>query len=389
MLSSFRRWYQFIAVTLVTTTILFVLLNYLALLGFAFKENIKPLLGSVNPVFAKYGEGIRIAYPDRSLDEINALLGETWGRRLVYEPMTGMKEAPFKGQYVNVHEAGFRLSANQGPWPPKRDFFNVFLFGGSTLFGYGVADHQTIASYLQIMLGKQLGRPVRVYNFGRGHYQSSLERLLFEKLLVSGYRPDAVIFVDGLNDLINEIEFSPMGLGLEAEVGSGVASRLIALASQLPLVRAANWISLRLLSSSPSDVNTGSISSKEDVDKKQERMLARYVRNYHLSNHLAEFFQIPGVFVWQPVPYYNFDLSNNPLAKYDAGEHQYAGRGYEKMAMRLQKYPLDRNFVWCADIQKSLEKSLYVDAVHYSPKLAKAVAKCIVNAIIRRNLFWR
>ena len=75
------------------------------------------------------------------------------------------------------------------------------MFGGSTAFGIGVPDDQTVASHLQTQLGTARdGREVRVYNFGRGAYYSSQERALFERLIVAGYVPNLAIFLDGLND---------------------------------------------------------------------------------------------------------------------------------------------------------------------------------------------
>jgi hypothetical protein len=384
---SLRRWYRSTAAILLTVMLMFVGLNLIAYLGLEAKEKIKALLGNVNPVFAKYGEGLKAAYPNRNPDEINALLNETWSRPMVYEPVTGMKEAPFRGRYVNVHEAGFRFSAEQGPWPPESNNYNVFAFGGSTLFGYGLADNESITSFLQPLLSKRLDRPVRVYNFGRGHYQSSLERLLFEKLLVSGQRPDAVLFVDGINDLINPSEFSQMGVSLEQAVGGSIGSRLIAITLQFPIFRVAHWIDVRFFSAAPQDSNVGGPSDLADIEKKQARMLARYERNYRLSNQLADYFGVASVFVWQPVPSYEYDLSVHPMADLDVGEHRYAGRGYQSMARRLKRRPLDRNFVWCADIQRTVHEMLYVDAVHYNAKLSELVANCIVDAVDERNLF--
>ena len=69
----------------------------------------------------------------------------------------------------------FAIGRNQGPWPPDDHDYNMFVFGGSTTFGYGVPDEQTIASHLQEVLSHQTAREVRVYNFGRGMYRSSQE----------------------------------------------------------------------------------------------------------------------------------------------------------------------------------------------------------------------
>ena len=120
----------------------------------------------------------------------------------LYEPFTEFKERPYAGKVCQCGQKWLRVSKNQGPWPPNREqSITIFLFGGSTAFGFGVPDNQTIASYLQEFLTSSgLKREVRVYNFGQGSYYSTQERILFEKLLVAGFRPEMAISIDGLND---------------------------------------------------------------------------------------------------------------------------------------------------------------------------------------------
>lgn len=55
---------------------------------------------------------------------------------------------------------------------------NIFIFGGSTTFSYGVKDEQTVALYLQEFLSNKLGRDVKVYNFGRIYYYYTQEQIL-------------------------------------------------------------------------------------------------------------------------------------------------------------------------------------------------------------------
>ena len=131
---------------------------------------------------------------------------ENWTRSYLYEPFTQFKERPNRGDYVNVDENGFRFSADQASWPPDPKKVNVFVFGGSTTFGYGVADLETVPSRLQEELREKFVTPVSVYNFGRGYYYSTQERVLFEKLLLSGYVPNVAIFIDGLNDFYQDID---------------------------------------------------------------------------------------------------------------------------------------------------------------------------------------
>ena len=48
--------------------------------------------------------------------------------------------------------------------------------------------------------------------------------------------------------------------------------------------------------------------------------------------------------------------------------------------------PPDSRFVWCADIQARQRKPLYVDLVHYSGALSRAIAECISDAMTVRRL---
>jgi hypothetical protein len=111
---------------------------------------VRASLRTANPVALKYGgERLVKVYPGKTPQEINDLLIETWNRPLGYETFTQTMERPFRGQYVNVAPGGFRFSAHEGPWPPDPRAFNVFVFGGSTTFGYGAADSETVPSQLQ------------------------------------------------------------------------------------------------------------------------------------------------------------------------------------------------------------------------------------------------
>ena len=135
-------FYRTLASVLLNTIVLFVCLNAALWVAFRVKDS---FIGSQDPVLRRF-EGINIeaVYPGLSRYEIEEILRETWGRPFVYEPFTQFKERPYQGRYVNVNQAGFRASKDQGEWPPDPNNYNIFMFGGSTLFGYCVADDQTI-----------------------------------------------------------------------------------------------------------------------------------------------------------------------------------------------------------------------------------------------------
>ena len=92
----------------------------------------------------------------------------------------------------------------------------VWMFGGSTAFGFGQRGDHTIASEL-VRLASERGVPIRVENFGVSGYVNAQETQVFEDQLAAGNRPDIAIFLDGANDTALGIERERYGL-LDASV---------------------------------------------------------------------------------------------------------------------------------------------------------------------------
>jgi hypothetical protein len=149
-----------------------------------------------NPLLVHPKEWLAVAFPGWSHADLKAMLDEHIGG-FSYDDYVMFKKTPVRRRYVNVSENGFRVSRAQGPWPPSPTNFNVFVFGGSTTFGLWVPDEQTVPSFLQAALARQLATNVCVYNFGTPYYYSTQERLRFERLLGQGIVPNAAVFVDG------------------------------------------------------------------------------------------------------------------------------------------------------------------------------------------------
>ena len=83
--------------------------------------------------------------------ELITLHNETWKNydKFRFVPFIGHTETNLVGKFVNFTEENGRKVVR-----PKTCDTNIYLYGGSTTFGYNVTDNQTIASYLQEMLGK-------------------------------------------------------------------------------------------------------------------------------------------------------------------------------------------------------------------------------------------
>ncbi len=397
--------YSYVAMTLLSTFLVLCLLNLFLSAVFLVRDFLapaSPVIALKDPVSRKYGKDtVSSAYPNLNEGETKTLLHETWSRRLIFDPFTQFKEGPYRGTYVNVDPNGFRIIKNQGPWPPKSDSLNIFLFGGSTTFGYGVMDNQSVPSFLQEYLTTMLDRDVRVYNFGQGNYFSTQERILFEKLLLSGFVPDMAIFIDGLNDFYynNEPKFSDRLRGFMAHHNpkkNKTTEFINGLFSKTALGRAARGLKTRLfqpLQKQPSteaknEQNMAESTAKNYADEQViTSVIERYLRNKELIEAISMAQGVIPIFVWQPVPTYKYDQRYHPFSKFGYGQHTYSQYGYAVMAKVHRKKPLGRNFLWCANIQEDKNEPLYIDKVHYSSKFSKEFAITIAELINERSFF--
>ncbi|MBU1909658.1 MAG: hypothetical protein KJ726_06405, partial [Verrucomicrobia bacterium] len=115
-------------------------------------------------------------------------------------------------------------------------------------------------------------------------------------------------------------------------------------------------------------------------------MIERYLSNKRMIESACEAFDIPVLFVWQPIPYYKYNLRHHPFARKNRNSpraRRYTMR-YTRMADWVRAQPMGTNFLWCADIQEGVQEALYVDDVHYSPRLNRLLAKAIASGIVER-----
>lgn len=142
------------------------------------------------------------ALPQLSADEVRDLWRDTAWLPFRFAGGAGFVHGQEHSRFVNVDAYGIR---SNGSAPRSVDALDdgTWLFGGSTSFGFGVPDHQTIAAYLE----QRLGAPV--LNLAvRGH-GSTMENRLFRYYLRAGHRPKRVVFLDGINEVCEPDLFNP------------------------------------------------------------------------------------------------------------------------------------------------------------------------------------
>lgn len=376
-----RRWlenYKATAVILCNTALLFLALNLL-FLWFGWLSAEPPGQRLVN----KYGlDKLRAAHPKLNDAEILQLQEETWGRHLSYEPFTEFKEGEFAGKHLNVSPAGFRLGQEPAPWPPDPQRLSVFVFGGSTTFGYGVADAETLPAQLQAQLRRSVpAKPVCVYNFGRGFFASTQERILFQQLLLQGRRPAIAVFVDGVNDAVFPADASALSADLDVAVRRKNGQlRDLGILGRLPLLRPVEWLLTDASDARSRELALWHLVNPSGQPPSLEQMTqwvgTRYLTNARLSAAVGRELGVRTLFVWQPCPFYQFDPARFPF-KFTAGDH-FVRASYEHLARRERK-EMPEHFLWLAEGQEAFAGPLYVDAAHYSPSFNAVLAGRIAD----------
>lgn len=106
---------------------------------------------------------------------------------------------PFRAPGYTVNRLGFR-----GPLPGPRQphELRVAVLGGSSVYGWLVADDATLPAFLETQLQRMNpGVPVTVLNFGIEGFRLQQEVELAERLGPS-LAPDLLVFVHGANDVL-------------------------------------------------------------------------------------------------------------------------------------------------------------------------------------------
>lgn len=122
------------------------------------------------------------------------------GSQKMVRPYTLWKRGPFSSTYVNIDSAGLRVT----PKRPDADAKQVFVFGGSTVWGTGSPDSLTIPAQLQHLLGTGYD----VHNYGEAAFVHAQGQLLLLDELSRGNVPHMAVFLDGANDTYTGV-YSP------------------------------------------------------------------------------------------------------------------------------------------------------------------------------------
>ena len=312
--------------------------------------------------FTEYYKAQLLVRPDSSVKMTRAVFQETQATSpFQYHPWLLFTITPFSGTYVNTD--GIKRKTIPESNNSDADAIEIFFLGGSTMFGFHVADAETIPSYfVQLFKERKITLPIKVSNYGVPAYYSYHELILFTHLLNDGKRPSIVIFLDGLNDF----------RGTKATLYKE------------------SLLDYKLAQTFKMDIRRGnpkfedSLSTifievpKERVKNVSDSLYTNYMQTMEAIKTLASNYNAQSYFFIQPVPCYNYpNQEKDPICS------QIIYEQYFQIYPALQKASTEKDNLFFLGDMLLNEKGLpFIDRFHYSPAMNKLLASEILNKLL-------
>jgi lysophospholipase L1-like esterase len=242
-----------------------------------------------------------------------ASLEERW------QPYVYFRPKPFQGKTIAIGPDGLRTT-----WQPDSSTaagaakkpVKVLMLGGSSLWGFGARDNQTIPSLLARELHGR-GLDVEIRNLAGLGYVTTQELIGLIGELQKGYRPDFVIFYDGVNDTTSALLEGEAGLTTNElnrrrefnllqsppRLAATLAEKLLVDSSSYRLARA---VRSRL---GPTAALPGARSGDESIQSLARSVALRYAANVNIVETLARGYGFRPLFFWQPTIFNKNELT--------------------------------------------------------------------------------
>ena len=302
-----------------------------------------------------------------------------------YVPFRIRGEGPWHSRYVNndIHPTGIWRRTDNPEGDQCRAQTNVWMFGGSTLYGTGVPDWATVPSYLSRILNSGGHECVIVTNFGVEAYLTTQELILLLEQLKRGGRPDIVIFYDGFNDAnIGMTSPDPWNAhyGVEiikARIEGSFRGRMdfINRLYTMRMLGAARHLFRRRVE----------VINPEELHVKAVAVVDNYEANYDIVRALGKAYHFRFYEFWQPMLLYGHkpaDSFEQQLEQFDAAhksrlDSQRVFAVYHEAERRVGK----GTFIYLADLFDSRPEPIYYDEAHLGPHGNELVANAIAKYV--------
>jgi hypothetical protein len=310
-----------------------------------------------------------------------------------WEPYVYFRQKPFRGKTITIGPDGLRTT-----WQPPQGWgestrsknLKVLILGGSSLWGFGARDDQTIPSLLVRELFER-GWRIDLKNLSEIGYVSTQEVIALVRELQGGYRPDVVIFYDGVNDTTSALLEREAGLTTN-EVNRRQEFNLLQSPSRLALAFGSRVLqqsgsyrfgqAVRRRFSGGVDRSRQS-PSDNTIGQFADDVVRRYAANLSIVGSLSRSFRFRPLFFWQPVVFTKTVLV--PAEREEALRYAWTERLFRSVRQRigdsaeLKANPAFRDLSAVFDDAKNL---VFIDYCHTTEAANRPIAVAMADAVI-------
>lgn len=302
-----------------------------------------------------------------------------------YQPYTVWRAVPVSGITTNVSADGWRVTPGAACGP---DALTVFVFGGSTMWGFGAPDWGTIPAYLQAQLSAERDQPVCVQNFGQMGFVSTQEVIELELQLQQGHVPDWVIFYDGVNDVVATYQNGRSGIHLNADYTAQQLSShgsFGAWVRQTASFRFLVYLQGRMGSRLGIAPAPPVKPPATETAVLQTATIQTYFANYELVQALAVRYGFQAEFFWQPMLVTSHKVltpeEQQGLDNFDPPLNAFYESIYAEMAQTATASTAPNHWHNLADTLDQETQFLWIDQFHLVPQGNELMAEAILRSI--------
>jgi len=324
--------------------------------------------------------------------------GETWPivhyrelEALVerWEPYIYYRQSRFQGETISIDDLGHRAVWAPPDLAENPKTLKLLTLGGSSLWGFGARDHQTIPSLLARSLDEE-GIAADVRNLAEIGYVNTQEMVALVRELQSGYRPDLVLFFDGANDtasalLKGETMLTMAERNREREYdllkhpGRMAFELAAALFRNSALQRAVDSIRHRVFGVRRM---TAHVTGEAKLDALARGVVDGYIANLDIIETLADRYGFRPIFVWQPVVFRKARPTD--FEQYEAGKLSWAVSMFAKVSNEIQRSEAlqsRRNFLDLSDVFGDSPDLVFIDYCHLTEEGNARVTRAILERL--------
>lgn len=303
---------------------------------------------------------------------------------------------PRQGKYINVDADGLRRTWQPPAAPPAASRRKrIFVYGGSTAWGYGVRDDFTIPSWIARQLHES-GHDVEVVNRAQVAYVSTQELIALEREIQRGNFADFVVFINGFNDVAATVYNTGPGLPMKEaarEVEFNLLKRSVPEIVSLALSRSAFLRSFGGALRGPVDAEEPPAQAGAPIsgDELMLRTIRIYQKNLEIIQLLAGQYRFQPLFFWQPLitekksrAKEEADIPLDPLLG------AACGRAYEDVKLglaRQNRLSLGPDLYYLGDMfsgPEFAEQYIFSDFCHLTEEGNRVVAKRVLAELAPR-----